>query len=134
MALLNKTALRNVKFVGCKMLGLQFDQCNQFNIEFMFDNCILNNCSFYGLKIKATIFKNCKLVEVDFTDCYAPSSLFDNCDFSGAIFENTNLEKSNLTSSFNFSIDPSMNNIYKSKFSAQNISGLLHKYKIEIEG
>ena len=60
-------------------------------------------------------------------------SVFSNCDLAGAMFENTNLENSDLSSSFNFSIDPENNRIKKAKFSTSGIKGLLDKYDIIIE-
>jgi len=63
----------------------------------------------------------------DFTN-----SLFDNCDFQEAIFENTILIKSDLRTSYNFVIDPDKNKIEKAKFSSTNVLGLLTKFDIEI--
>ena len=58
LAILNKTAFSDVLFKDCKMLGLRFDTCSTFILSFSFDNCILSHSSFYGLKIKKTIFTN----------------------------------------------------------------------------
>ena len=33
---------RDVIFQNCKMIGLNFEEINQFNISFRFQNCILN--------------------------------------------------------------------------------------------
>jgi uncharacterized protein YjbI with pentapeptide repeats len=59
--------------------------------------------------------------------------VFDNCDFNGAVFENTILEKADLRSSFHYSLDPEFNHIKKAKFSAAGIIGLLDKYDIVVE-
>jgi uncharacterized protein YjbI with pentapeptide repeats len=58
--------------------------------------------------------------------------VFDNCDFRGAIFDHTNIEKADLRTSYNYSIDPEINRIKKAKFSILGVSGLLNKYDIEI--
>ena len=71
--------------------------------------------------------------EVDFTEADLTGALFDNCDLSQARFERTNLEKADLRSSRNFSIDPEINKIKKAKFSIHGITGLLDKYEIEID-
>lgn len=133
LAKLNKTAFQDVKFSGCKLLGLQFDTCNEFSLSFSFDNCLLNHSIFYKRKIKKTSFLNSQLREVDFTEADLSSSVFDNCDLSGATFEYTNLEKSDFRTAYNFSIDPESNRIKKAKFSLNGLSGLLHKYDLEIE-
>jgi uncharacterized protein YjbI with pentapeptide repeats len=78
-------------------------------------------------------FKNCNLKEVDFTEANLADVLFDKCDLNSAIFKNTDLEKADFRSSYNFSIDPEINNIHNAMFSLQGLPGLLQKYNIEIE-
>ena len=102
-------------------------------MSFKFENCILDHSSFYKTKIRETVFKNCQLREVDLAECDLTGSLFENCDLTGAKFERTILERSDLRTSFHFSIDPEINRIKKAKFSLSAISGLLDKYDIEID-
>ena len=133
MAKLVKTAFSDVKFKDCKMLGLQFENCNEFGFAVHFDGCMLYHSSFYKRKMKKTTFKNSQLHEVDFAECDLSGSIFDNCDLIGAKFENTILEKADFRTSYNYSINPEMNRIKKAKFSLIGITGLLDKYDIEID-
>jgi uncharacterized protein YjbI with pentapeptide repeats len=73
------------------------------------------------------------LQEIDFSEADLTSALFDNCNLQHATFDSTILEKADLRTSFNFSIDPELNRIKKAKFSLSGITGLLDKYEIEIE-
>jgi uncharacterized protein YjbI with pentapeptide repeats len=130
---LQKAAFKTVKFRDCKLLGLHFEDCDDFLFEVGFENCQLNLSSFYKMKIKRTSFKNCDLSEVDLTETDMTSSVLNNCDLVGTKFENTILEKTDLRTSFNYSINPEMNKIKKAKFSIHGIAGLLDKYDIEIE-
>ncbi len=132
LAKLTKTAFRECKFKDSKMIGLNFENCNEFGLSFVIENCSLNHSSFYKLKIKKTIFKNSQLQETDFTECDLTSSLFDNCDLMRAIFYNTIIEKVDFQTSFNYSFDPEINRIKKSKFSLSGAKGLLSKYDISI--
>ena len=70
---------------------------------------------------------------MDFTECDLAASVFDNCDLKLAAFENTILEKADLRSSYNYSINPELNKIKKAKFSLPAVVGLLDKYDIEIK-
>jgi uncharacterized protein YjbI with pentapeptide repeats len=133
MANLKSTSFRDARFKDCKLLGLRFDECDNFLLSFNFENCIVNFSSFYGLKLKGVKFKGCKLEQVDFAGSDLRNSRFQECDLSGANFGNTNLESSDLQTAANFSIDPEANRIYKAKFSIQNITGLLDKYTIIIK-
>lgn len=132
LAKLKGATIRDIKFKHCKMLGLRFDECNTFLVSFGFENCTLNFSSFYQLKIRQTIFKHCKLESVDFTQADLTKSLFDDCDLLNATFDGTTLSQADLRSAVNFSIDPEKNTVTKARFSSHNLSGLLHKYKLDI--
>jgi uncharacterized protein YjbI with pentapeptide repeats len=133
LAKISMTAFRDVEFIECKMLGLRFDGCHDFGLAFSFHRCILNHSSFISKKIKNTIFKDSQLCEVDFTGSDISGSVFERCDLGRATFENTVMEKTDLRTAFNYSIDPEINRIKKAKFSIGGIPGLLAKYEIEID-
>ena len=125
--------MKDVKFRNCKLLGLKFSDCHDFLLTLDFEDCILNYCSFFKLKLQDTRFANCKLEEADFVETDLTRSTFLNCDLNGALFDNTILVRSDLRTSINFSIDPEKNNISRGKFSINNIAGLLNKYEIDID-
>jgi len=60
-------------------------------------------------------------------------AVFDNCDLSRAAFNRTILEKADLRTSFNYSIDPDLNKIKKAKFSMPGLVGLLDKFDIVVD-
>jgi fluoroquinolone resistance protein len=130
---LSKTGFRDVKFRNCKMLGLRFDDCSDFLFSVAFENCVLDLSSFYKSRLKKTRFVNCSLKEVDFTEADLTSAFLDKCDLTGAHFERTILEKADLRTAFNYSIDPEQNRVAGARFSMNGIPGLLLKYKIVIE-
>ena len=114
------------------MLGLHFEDCNKFGLTLHFENCILNNSTFYKLKLKQTNFINSQIKEADFGDCDLTSAIFENCNLEGTIFDNTILEKADLRTSYNYIIDPENNRLKNAKFSLSGVNGLLNKYNIEI--
>ncbi len=115
------------------MIGIQFSDANAFGLSFTFEDCILTNASFYKNKIKKTKFINTKLNEVDFSETDLSESVFDNCDLSAAIFSFTHLERTDLRTSYNYSIDIENNKIKKSKHSVHQLVGLLDKFQITVE-
>jgi fluoroquinolone resistance protein len=130
---LKGTAFRDILFQGSKMLGLHFENCNDFGFSFSFDRCQLNSSSFYRKKLKRTMFKDSNLQEVDFSECDLTGAVFDNCNLQNAVFDNTIIEKTDFRTSYNYTIDPERNRIRGAKFSFPCVSGLLAKYDIEIE-
>jgi uncharacterized protein YjbI with pentapeptide repeats len=115
------------------MLGIRFDLCNEFGLSFSFENCTLNHSSFFRTKIRKTIFKNTSLQETDFTQCDLAESVFEDCDLLNAAFEASMLEKCDFRTAYNYSIDPELNRMKRSKFSQPGIRGLLAKYDLIIE-
>ncbi|MBE7652924.1 pentapeptide repeat-containing protein [Tenacibaculum finnmarkense] len=131
--IVTNTAFKEVSFIKCKMIGVKFNECNLFLLQFRFTDCQLTFSSFYQLKIPKTLFVNCNLEEVDFTEATLTNAKFDTCDLKKAIFEDTILEKSDFKTAFNFSINPENNKLKGAKFSKENVIGLLHKYNIFVE-
>jgi fluoroquinolone resistance protein len=126
------TTFKEVSFQHSKMMGLKFETCNTFLMDFTFLDCYLNMSSFTGLEIKNQKFTDCKLIEVDFTDSKLPLAVFDTCDLDKAIFSNTHLSKADFSTAFNFSIDPETSTLINAKFSIQGLPDLLRKYKLNI--
>ena len=128
-----KTALKDIRFKDCKLMGLHFEHCKELLFAVSFDHCILNLSCFYNWKLKKTVFKDCSLQEVDFTEADLTEAVFQNCDLAGAVFDNTILEKADLRTAYHYSINPEKNNIKKAKFSLPEVVGLLNNYDIEIQ-
>jgi fluoroquinolone resistance protein len=133
LASMKNTALSDIHFVGCKLVGVQFEECNPFLFSVDFENCLLKLAVFYQVKLKKTRFKNCNLQETDFSESDMTMATFDDCDLQRAVFQRTILEKADFRTSFNYSIDPEANKITKARFSRMGIAGLLNKYRIEID-
>ncbi|MGN5953855.1 pentapeptide repeat-containing protein [Sphingobacterium lactis] len=134
LATIEHAMFQDCKFQDCKLLGLRFDSANQFNLSFSFESSILDHSSFYNCKIKNTLFQSCKMHEVDFESCDLSQAKMSDCDLLHASFVQTNLEKADLSSSFNIQLDPENNRLKGAKFSSQSLAGLLTKYKIVIKG
>jgi fluoroquinolone resistance protein len=133
LAKINQASFRNVAFEHCKLLGLHFENCNDFLFEVNFQNCLLNLSSFFKLKMKKTKFIKCQMNEVDFTNSDLGGAYFDDCDLLNSTFEHTNLEKADLRGAYHFSIDPELNKIAKAKVSQISLAGFLDKYDLIIE-
>tara|TARA_B110000902_G_C13727329_1_gene367569 strand:- start:154 stop:501 length:348 start_codon:yes stop_codon:yes gene_type:complete len=114
------------------MIGIKFNEVNPFLLQFSFQKCQLNFSSFYQLKIQNTKFSGCNLEEVDFTETIATACVFDDSNLKGAIFEDTNLGKSDFRTAINFNINPENNRLKGAKFSRNTIEGILSQYQIII--
>ncbi|MCB9252666.1 MAG: pentapeptide repeat-containing protein [Flavobacteriales bacterium] len=133
LCILKKTVLRDLTFKNCKMLGLHFDDCNQFGLSFRFDSCILNMSSFFQCQLSKTVFKNTQFVEADLEECNLSECIFENCDFNKAVFNRTNITGADLSTSINYHIDPEVNQIAGASFSLPDVLSMLNKYGIRIK-
>lgn len=134
MATIVGVGLRDITFKGCKIMGVDFTKCNTLMFSFQFENCVLDYSTFFGTKIKKTSFLSCSLKEVDFTNANLTASVFSESNLFGSIFDHSNLEKTDFRGAVNFSIEPENNRMSRAKFSPFQLEGLLHKYRLDIEG
>ncbi len=58
---------------------------------------------------------------------------FSESDFSGSLFQNTNLTSANLTKCTGYKIDPQKNRIKNAKFSLPEAMELLEAFEIQLD-
>ncbi|MEO9869798.1 pentapeptide repeat-containing protein [Ekhidna sp.] len=133
-AKLNETSILDVQFKSCKMLGIQFDMSNPLLFSAIFENCQLNDCTFYEMKLRQAEFTNSSLEGADFTAADMKEVKITGCDLSNANFDRANLEGADFLMSVRLQIDPELTRITKAKLSMSQLPGLLSKYNLKIKG
>ncbi len=126
------TGLKVINFDNCKIMGIDFSITNDFMFAVKFNESYLDYSTFFGKKMKNTLFSDCSVKEVDFTRVDLTGSIFKNCDLTSAIFLQSTIEKVDFTTAKNYSIDPEQNKIKNAKFSISDLPGLLTKYNIKV--
>jgi fluoroquinolone resistance protein len=130
---IRNTMFRDVEFVNCKMLGLQFDQCNHFLFSVGFDGCQLDHTSFYQVNLKGIHFRKSSLIDVEFAECNLSKATFDEVELGRANFEETNLEGCDFQTAYSYSIDPGKNKMKNAVFARMGLAGLLEKYNLKVK-
>ncbi|KVV16071.1 pentapeptide repeat-containing protein [Flavobacterium sp. TMP13] len=126
------TSLKNVSFKYCKVLGIHFNECDDFLFQVQFEESTLDYAIFTNKKMPKTKFLHCSMQEVTFVGTTLTNSIFENCNLEGAIFNDTQLAGADFKTAYNYKIDPEFNPMKKAKFSTQGLDGLLDKYDIKI--
>jgi len=130
---LSGTALRNVAFVDCKLLGAVFADCDDMLFSVGFTECQLRYASFVGRRMAGTSFTRCALPDADFSEADLSQATFDECDLARAIFHRTRLLGADFTTAIDFSLDPELNALEGARFALRGLPGLLVKYGVVVE-
>ena len=130
---LTGTALQNVAFNECKLLGLQFTACRDMLFGVHFDHCQLRYASFAGRSMPATRFVRCSLEDADFADADLSEAVFEDCSLAGAVFQNTQLKGADFTTATGFIIDPEANQLQRARFTLHGLLGVVAKYELVVE-
>ena len=127
------TVFNNVDFIKTKIMGMNFWDLNHFLSNFNFLACNITLSSFFWVNLKGISFKESEVKETDFTNAILENSNFSFCDLEESIFSNSNLKNSIFLWAYNFSINPTINNLEKTKFSKDNLIWLLDYLDIIID-
>lgn len=119
-------------FVRCKMLGTHWGGVRR-PFRATFRDCNLSDATFFGVNAYGIEFNSCKLSGVDFRSCSLRHAVFENCTLDRALFQETDLTDANLTGAYDISLNPNTNKLCRTKFSVNNVLGLLDLYDIEIQ-
>jgi fluoroquinolone resistance protein len=133
MATVDHTGLRNVAFVNCKVVGVDFSGCLPFLFAVSFEKCCLDYSHFIKNRLKKTTFKGCSIRDANFTEADLTAASFEECDLTNTAFSHTNLSHADFRTSHNYSINLEMNTVRKAKFSLSGVAGLLDQYDLIIE-
>ncbi|MBX0333154.1 pentapeptide repeat-containing protein [Pontibacter sp. HSC-14F20] len=129
---LSNSTLNGVTFKECKLTGINFSECEEFLFTVGFESCLMDYTSFLKRKMPKALFIDCSLKNAVFEFTTLTKARFENTDLAGAVFERTNLSEADLSTAYNFIIDPELNNIKKAKFSENGLAGLLNRYDIRV--
>lgn len=131
-ATITNTALQNVAFAGCKLLGLPFQRCRELLFAVHFDQCQLDYASFAGRTLPHTRFVGCSLQEADFTQADLTGAVFQDCLLRRAVFQQTTLVEADFSTAQEVELNPTANNLKHARFSLHSLPGLLTQYGLVI--
>ncbi len=133
MVKVSGTALQNVRFKECKMMGIDLSACSEMLFETGFEACTVDHSVFAKRHMPRTRFVQCSLKGTAFEMAQLEGSVFDRCDLLDAVFDRTDLRKADLSTAYNFRIDPDSNKVRGARFSMEGAITLLDKYGLRIE-
>jgi len=130
---IENTTLNSVRFEGCKLIGLNFADCNKFGFLPDFSDCLLDSSVFYSNCLKKGRFLECTIRNCDFIECDMREADFSDSTLESSTFQKCNLEKADFRSSSDYSIDPLTNRLSKARFTLPEAQSFLGFLGIKIE-
>ena len=133
---INYSKFTDVIFDECKVIGIDWSNASWSNFvvnsPLTFNQCILNDSSFFGLSLQELILQECKAHTVDFREGDFSEANFSHTDFTGSLFNKTNLRAADFCEASNYDIDITRNKIKQAKFSRFEAINLLNSLEIEL--
>lgn len=136
LAVFAASRLFGVTFVDSKLVGVDWTRADwpdfHKDFELTFQQCILNDSSFYGLTMQQLAIYECRVQEVDFRHGNFSAASFTQNDFTGSLFVQTNLSRADFSGSEGVSINVLENTLRGAKFSRFEALSLLESLGIEL--
>lgn len=126
------SGLKTVSFEDCKIMGVRFDEADDFLFAVSFTHSQLDYSWFSRKKMPKTTFLSGSLKGVNFEGSDLTQAVFDDLSLAEAVFDQTNLTAADFSTARDYEFDPERNTIAKARFSASGLPGLLSKYKLKI--
>ncbi len=132
LANLKDSAFNSTRFEGSQIIGVDWTQTAWAKNKFIvfkpvdFIDCVLNHCTFSGLKMKQIQIVRCIAHDVSFEEADLTSADCTFTDFNNSRFMHTNLSEADFTGATNYTIAPQLNVLKKTKFSLPEAMALLY--------
>lgn len=122
---LPNTALVDVRFEGCKMIGIDWTLLNPRFLRMGFDRCLLSNSTFARMDLRGLTLTACTCHDCDFLGAKLGGAICRNTDFAKSRFVQTDLSHADFSGAVRYLIDPTMNTVKGAIFSLPEAVSLL---------
>jgi fluoroquinolone resistance protein len=110
MAKVYGTAMRGVKFAGCKLMGIDWSDGHR-SLDASFKECVLDYSSFARIDLRKSVFTDCRMLEVNFSEANLTEADFSGSNLDRSRFQKTNLSRANLAGATNLVLNPAENKV-----------------------
>jgi fluoroquinolone resistance protein len=123
-------------FKESKLVGVDWSKADwprfNFTSPISFNECIINDSSFFRLCLNELVLEHCKAQDVDFRSGTFTKAKFSFTDFTNSLFMKTNLREADFSEAENYDINIFNNDIKAARFSRHEAVRLLNSVDIEL--
>ncbi|ARK55364.1 pentapeptide repeat-containing protein [Burkholderia pseudomallei] len=131
-----RSRFREVIFEECKIIGVDWSKAEWSRIavsgQMIFKKSVVNDSSFFGLRLPELTMEECKVHAVDFRGGDFSESNFSYSDFAESMFGKTNLSGADFREAVNYGIDIRDNMLKGAKFTRYEAVRLLEGFGFEL--
>jgi uncharacterized protein YjbI with pentapeptide repeats len=124
-------------FEDCKVIGVDWSKADWSGLTQVapkFKSCVLNDSSFWGLRLESIMIQACEARDVDFREANLHEGDCSHTNFEGALFRKSTLTEVDFSHARGFDIDVRVNAIKGAKFSRYEALRLLGGLEIVLVG
>lgn len=110
---LGGSAFRGVRFVDCKLTGIDWSRAHDLTFEVSFADCVLDFSAFVGMKLKGLKATGGKAHNVVFADSDLRDITFERIDLAGTSLTGNDLRGADLSTCTNVELEPNTNRLHK---------------------
>ncbi|QRK08791.1 pentapeptide repeat-containing protein [Archangium violaceum] len=132
-AQLKGTALRDVRFEGSKLMGVDFTEVSA-NPEMSFEDCVLRYASFVGLSLRKTAFLRCSALEANFFDLDLSEADFTGTNLAGSNFRGCTLTRTDFSQVSGLFLDPARNRLKGTRVPVETAVSLAQSLGMQVTG
>ncbi|KAF1004570.1 MAG: hypothetical protein GAK28_03947 [Luteibacter sp.] len=130
------TLFAESRFTDCRMLGIDWTRGHWPSVQLpetlRFERCLLNDSSFFGLRLEGIRLLACRALNVDFTDADCADADFAGTELRDAMFRHTRLTGANFVDAIDYTIDIRQNDVRRARFSLPEAASLLRGLDIDL--
>lgn len=112
---LGGSSFRGVRFVDCKLTGIDWSRAHDLTFDVVFTGCVLDFSSFVGMRLADLRCAGGKAHDVVFADCNLRDAKLDDMDLAGSTFTGNDLRATDLSTCINVVLEPNTNRLHGTK-------------------
>lgn len=126
------SAWRDVAFSGSKLTGIDWSTTARC-VGVTFEECVLDDCAFLGMKLRKGVLRGCRLRNVTFAEADLTGADLSGADLTGAQFGRTKLVRADLRGAHGYAIHPGENDVRGLRAAMPDALTLLLALGVEID-
>lgn len=127
------SSLRGVRFVDCKLLGVNFAKAND-NPDVSFERCLLRYAVFDGVSLRGARFVDCQMAESSFVEADLQESDFSSSTLTHAVFKRCQMAGADFSTAVELLFDAGVNDAKDAFISVETAIHMAQSLGLRVAG